>query len=604
MNNRKAIISAVILLVAGMIPGTRATEIVRWNSIGAVPQATNFPPTTNDAYVSVVDLVRGAGLGTGGSPGANTFFAVGYNDSTTNTSAMTNGDYWETAITPQVGKSVSYTNLNFRFRASDKGPKFGQWAYSADGTNFTWIDPAFPVPTSYSETTLGLSGVAGLQSCTTKIWFRMAAWGASSSGGTGVFGQSNDVIIITGTIGSAGPVPPSVSFNPNGTTNAPVSNEFTMAVSILPAGSGMKSWNLSPTNAGPASLTGGNFSFTPYGADNGKTFTVSVVATNSVGTSTGTASIVVTPFVPPVPVITFSPTGTYSIMATYTQKLGIGITPAGSGMTGWTLLPSNYAGSVSVVGTNFTFSTAQADGPSNYTLTVLATNVFGTTTGTADIAVTIYVPPPPPGSVVVDFEDGPSKTQYVPTTNTMSGISWLLGGVIGDLAGDKKIDLKALRIRANAGDYEVKLCSLSKFANGIDTISLWYATYSTDTTNNMPQVSVQISTNLDTGWVTLDTIDMGSATVLTWRSIDVKVKEPVYFRLWAPQAGTDKRANFDNIVISPYVAATGYDAYLLQYNVTPGDPGTATNENLDGDAFSNQEEYNAGTNPYDDASHP
>ena len=122
----------------------------------------------------------------------------------------------------------------------------------------------------------------------------------------------------------------------------------------------------------------------------------------------------------------------------------------------------------------------------------------------------------------------------------------------------------------------------------------------------MPQVSVQISTNINDGWITLETIDTGSATNLAYRAIPVGVNVPAYFRLWAPVAGTDNRANVDNITLSPYVAPMGYDAFLLQYNVTPGDPGTATNENLDGDAYTNQQEFDAvpKTNPYDETSHP
>lgn len=402
----------------------------------------------------------------------------------------------------------------------------------------------------------------------------------------------------------AGPGVPSVSFNPNGTTNAPVSNLFSMAVSISPSGSGMQSWNMTPSYSGTASLTAGSFTFTPATADQNKTFTVRVIATNSIGTTTGTATVVVTPYTAPVPVITLSPAAPYSIMATETQKLGIGAAPAGSGISGWTLLPSNYAGSATMVGTNFTFTTAAADGPATYMFTVLATNLYGTSTGTAEITVAEYVKPPPPGSVIVTFEDGPSKTAYSPTTNTISGRSWLLGGVIGTLENDKKFDLKALRIRCNEGDDFVKLCSLTPFASGIESISLWFASYGNDGTNNMPQVSIQISTNLATGWVTLDTIDTGSAANLAVRVNSVGVNVPVYFRLWAPVAGNDKRANIDNIAIAPYVAPTGYDAFLLKYNVTPGDPGTAPGDDLDGDTHSNTNEFNADSNPYDPASVP
>ena len=403
-----------------------------------------------------------------------------------------------------------------------------------------------------------------------------------------------------------GPGAPTITFDPSGDQSVPVSNLLSLAVAIAPAGSGMKSWNLTPAFSGATNLAGGTFSFTPASGDNGKTFTLTVVATNAIGTTTGTVAIAVTAYEPPVPVITFSPIGPYSIMATYTQKIGLAVSPAGSGITGWTLLPSNYAGTATLVGTNFTFRSKSAAGPETYTFTVLATNSFGTSTGTADIIVGEYVAPPPPGSIIVDFEDGPSKTSYAPATNTLSGRSWLVGGVIGTLDGDKKFDLKALRIRCNATDSDVKLMTLFPLTNGIGSVSLWFASYGNDGTNNMPQVSVEISTNLNSGWITVDTFDTGSATTLVYRTIPVDVKETLYLRLKAPQAGNDKRANIDNLTISPYLAPTGYEAYLLQYNVTPGDDGTAEGEDWDGDGATNLQEYNAvpKTNPYDPASKP
>ena len=137
-----------------------------------------------------------------------------------------------------------------------------------------------------------------------------------------------------------GPDVPSITFNPPGTTNAPVSNEFTMAVTITPSGSGLKSWSMTPTYSGAASLSAGTFRFTPAAADQNKTFTLSVVASNAIGSVTNTAQIKVTPYTPPVPVITFSPPPPYEIMATTTQKIGIGVTPAGSGIQSWSLQPA------------------------------------------------------------------------------------------------------------------------------------------------------------------------------------------------------------------------------------------------------------------------
>ncbi|NCA82170.1 MAG: hypothetical protein EOM72_05435 [Opitutae bacterium] len=406
-----------------------------------------------------------------------------------------------------------------------------------------------------------------------------------------------------------GPGVPSITFDPSGSQSISVSNLLALAVSITPSGSGMESWSLTPSFAGSTNFTGGTFQMTPYAGDSGKTFTLRVVGSNSVGKTTGTVTIAVTTYVPPKPIITFSPAAPYSVMATHTQKLGIAMTPVGSVIDGWTLLPSNYTGSATLVGTNFTFATAQADGPSNYTLSVIATNPFGATTGTVSIAVAEYIAPPPPGSVVVDFEDASaSKDNYYPLiTNTLSGRSWLLGGATSPLDNDKKFGAMALRIRCEkTNDTLIKFGSLSPFASGIESISLWFATYGNDSTNNAPQVSIQISTNINVGWVTLDTINTGSATELAYRFYEVKVKEPVYFRLWSPQTGKDSKANIDNIVIAPYVVATGYEAFLLRYNVTPGDPGTARGEDLDGDEATNQEEFDASpqTNPYDEASSP
>ena len=404
----------------------------------------------------------------------------------------------------------------------------------------------------------------------------------------------------------AGPAAPTVSFDPNGTTNAPVSNQFTMAVTFAPSGAGMKSWNLAPTSSGPASLSGGNFSFTPATGDNGKTFTLSVIATNSIGTTTGTATIAVTPYVAPVPVIVFRPAAPYSIMATYTQKLGIGVTPAGSAISGWTLLPSNYAGSATLVGTNFTFTTADADGPATYTLTVLATNSFGTSTCTAEIIVGEYVPPPPPGAYICTFEDG-SKTGYASGDVTMSNKTWNLTGIlIGSDALDLKIGSKAARLKYDPTDGEETMTLLETvMANGVSTVSLWYGPYGTHGTN-APNLAIEISDSLSSGWIEVGEANAGAVSVLTYESIDVYVSSPIYVRIRAKSGTKDRSANFDDIMIAPYAAPaySAYEQYLLQYNVTPGDAGTAPNEDWDGDEVSNTNEFNALTNPYDPLSHP
>ena len=404
----------------------------------------------------------------------------------------------------------------------------------------------------------------------------------------------------------SGPGVPAVTFNPAGSQSVAASNTLTLAVSIAPSGAGMQSWSLLPAYAGSASLSGGTFQFTPANSDSNKTFTLSVIATNSVGTSTGTVSIAVTAYVAPVPVITFSPAAPYSIMATYTQRLGVGVSPAGSGLSDWTFLPSNYAGSATLAGTNFTFTSAQADGPGDYTLSVIATNSFGATTGTAAIAVTAYVPPPPPGAYICTFEDG-TKTGYAATNVTLSNVVWNLDGIlIGADALDLKIGSKAARLKYTDTDGFESMTSQSVFSNGISTIGLWYGPYGAHGTN-APTMAIEISTSLASGWVEVGEVNAGAVTALTYCSVDVYVGDPVYVRIRSKSGVNDKSANFDNLTISAYSAPpapSAYDAFLLKYNVTPGDPGTAPGDDLDGDAYSNTNEFLSDKNPYDEAVHP
>ena len=406
----------------------------------------------------------------------------------------------------------------------------------------------------------------------------------------------------------SGPSVPTVTFTPSGDQSIAASNELTLAVSILPSGSGLKSWTFLPSNyAGVATMSNTTFRFTPAGTDTGKVVALSVVGSNSVGSTTGTVNVTVTAYVPPVPVVSFSPAAPYSIMATYTQKLGIGVSPAGSGIASWTFLPSNYAGTATLVGTNFTFTSAQTDGPATNTLSVVATNSFGATTGTATVVVTAYVAPPPPGAYICTFEDG-TKTGYASADVSLSNKVWNLTGIlIGTDPLDLKIGSKAARLKYDPTDGEETMTiQTNVLANGISTISLWYGPYSSHGTE-APTLAIEINPVLaSSGWIEVGSVNAGAVTALTYYSADVYVSEPIYVRIRAKSGTANRSANFDNITISPYSPppVSSYDAFLLKYNVTPGDPGTASGDDLDNDTFSNTNEFLSDKNPYDPAIHP
>lgn len=407
-----------------------------------------------------------------------------------------------------------------------------------------------------------------------------------------------------------GPGAPSISFDPQGSPGVPVSNTFTMAVSITPAGSGMQSWILTPADRweGEASLTNGLFSMTPAPPATYWDFTLTVVATNIVGTTTGSVMIGVTPYEPPMPVVSFSPAAPYQITAGQTQRLGIAVSPIGSGISGWTMTPSNYTGTASLVGTNFIFASSTADGPATYELSVMATNEHGSRTGTVSILLREYVPPPPAGTYIASFEDG-SKTGYAAENVTLSNKTWELAGIlIGTVADDKKIGSKSARLKFDPADGPETMTSQSTLLNnGIGWMALWYGPYGTHGAN-APVLAIEISDNPASGWIEVGEVDAGAVEELTYASFDVYVNTPVYVRIRAKSGTVGRSANFDNVTITPYVspASNPYDAYLLKYNVTPGDPGTAPGEDWDGDGFTNQQEFEASpqTNPYDADSHP
>ena len=403
----------------------------------------------------------------------------------------------------------------------------------------------------------------------------------------------------------SGPAPPTITFTPNGTNSAPVSNQFSMAVAITPGGAGLKSWSMVPAYTGPATLLNGLFTFTPAAADNGKTFTLTVVASNVVGTVTNTANITASAYVPPVPAINFSPAAPYSVMATQTQKLGLAVSPAGSGIASWTLTPA-YAGTATLTGTNFSFTPATNDAPASYNLAVLATNSFGTTTATVSIAVTAYVPVPPANAYICTFEDG-SKAGYASADVTLSNKVWNLTGIlIGADADDRKIGNKAARLKFDPSDgEEIMTIQSTVMSNGIATIAFWYGPYGTHG-DTAPTLAIEVSEVLDGGWVEVGRVNAGAVDVLTYYSADVYINIPLYVRIRAVEGSNGRSANFDNITITPYAgqALSDYDKFLLYYNVTPGDPGTLPGDDYDGDGFTNYEEYDEGTNPYDDESYP
>lgn len=306
------------------------------------------------------------------------------------------------------------------------------------------------------------------------------------------------------------------------------------------------------------------------------------------------------------PTVVFDPPGVQNVSVSNTLELAVSIATPDSGISAWGLSPTNPAGPAGMVGTNFSFTPYEADTSNTFALMVVATNAYGTSTGTTSITVSGYVPPPPPGSYICTFEDA-YKGDYPSKDVTFSNKVWNLTDVLtGMLSSDQKIGRRAARLQYYTNDGpDTMTVQTPVMSNGIGTISMWYGPYGTNGAS-APTLAIEISESLTEGWTEVGAAAAGAVSNLTFFSTDVYIGTPVYVRVRGKSGGFKRTANFDNLTITPYFPqeVSAYDAYLLQYNVTPGDPGTEPEDDLDGDAVNNTNEFTAGTNPYDEASFP
>ena len=302
------------------------------------------------------------------------------------------------------------------------------------------------------------------------------------------------------------------------------------------------------------------------------------------------------------PVVAFNPGVDVSIRVSNTLQVAVSVLPVGT-VTQWWVTPAP-AGNTNFSGNTFSFTPVAADDGGNFVLNMVATNAYGISTGTLDIAVAEYLPP---GTMEITFENaGEVKTSYDLGSVVLSGETWIMDQArIGDSALDVKVGSRAACF---GSFYPASMTSSNKLMPaGISTISFLYAQYAGD--DKAEPLLVEVATNVDPGdWLSVGRVDPNGVAELTKFEATVNINQPMYVRIrtdYVPDLG---RANVDNIVITPYAAPSysAYEQYLLQYNVTPGDAGTAPGEDWDGDHVSNSNEFMAlpQTNPYDPASVP
>lgn len=302
------------------------------------------------------------------------------------------------------------------------------------------------------------------------------------------------------------------------------------------------------------------------------------------------------------PTVGFVPGSGVQVHVSNTLNVAVSILPTGT-IHDWSVEPPP-AGSTSLTGGTFYFTPTAADDGNIYTLGVVGSNSYGVSTGTLAITVTEYLLP---GTLEITFENaGEIKSSYDLGTVVLSGEPWIFEQArIGDTENDVKIGRRAACFGSYYPAYIVSSNKL--LPAGLGTISFLYAQYGGD--NDAEALLVEVATDAEAGpWLQVGRVDANGVTTLTPFEATVNVIEPMYVRIRTDYVPNLGRVNVDNIIITPYQAPvySAYDAYLLEYNVTPGDPGTAPGEDWDGDGFTNQQEFEASpqTNPYDADSHP
>ncbi len=316
------------------------------------------------------------------------------------------------------------------------------------------------------------------------------------------------------------------------------------------------------------------------------------------------------------PTIVF-PNEAETVSLSNSLTVAIGVLPDGS-ITDWSFAPAP-AGTYSLSGKTFTFKPAAADVGKTCTLTVTASNSHGDSEASLPVAVTEYVPE---GAWSTGFETG-TDPNNASTNRGIDGRTWS----IQQIAFSDKADLPKVGARACVfGSYNpafmVSADKMLSNAHGCGSVSFLYGEYPGESEPCQPIV-VEVATDLASGdWMEIGRVNPSGVTTPEKATFDILSSEPVYLRIRTEHVNKSGRVCIDQLTVLPYAQPTwtAFEQYLLDYNVTPGDPGCASEtvwaegetstsymtDDFDEDGFSNWTEFNANpqTNPYDKTSHP
>jgi hypothetical protein len=156
-----------------------------------------FAATTSAANTTVGGLIRGSGVGTGGTAAARGWGGNGWN-SVSEADAIANNKFATFTIAANSGFKVSITSLSILdYRRSSTGPPSGVLQYKIGAGSFVdgpSLDYVSTVSTGASLGPINLTGISALQNVPagTVVTFRIVNWGGGSTGTWYIFDKANN----------------------------------------------------------------------------------------------------------------------------------------------------------------------------------------------------------------------------------------------------------------------------------------------------------------------------------------------------------------------------------------------------------------------------
>ena len=148
---------------------------------------------------------------------------------------------------------------------------------------------------------------------------------------------------------------------------------------------------------------------------------------------------------------------------------------------------------------------------------------------------------------VTEFENA-TKGSYVSDDLTLDGVNWNMNNVlVGALANDFKIGTKSARLQGNV---LAAMTMMADLPGGIGTLSFQHRRYDED---NQVEWIVERSMDQAITWSEVGRFTAGADASAFTAVLDIA--GPARLRIRAATAGTaNRRANLDEIVITPYIA--------------------------------------------------